>query len=444
MTGPNPTRALADFVVRTRLEDVPERTRDRAKLILVDAVANAYAGRQADDTARITALSARMGAFGDSPVIGGEPLSAAAAVLLNGYLVTATTVCDVYLPALCHITPEVLPPTIAVGVRDRASGRDLLLAFALGLELTTRISAGSGYPAFRARGWHSPGVFGPFGGAAAAGKLLGLDVAGMTNALGLAGSQAAGTFAHWGTPTIKFHQARGALSGFLAATLAAEDFASASDVLTASDGGLYNAYSDGGRVDEALEGLGERWELEQISLRQWPLASSLQATATALFALLDDPRLAIDQIADVRIGLGRIPYQMHGEIGWATRFEALLSARYVSAVILHDRACWLDQFTTERLMDEALHDFAVRKISVVLDESVAATGTAVTITLVDGQVLRERRPTARGEPADPLSMDDVTAKFIRAVGPGAAPMLDRLKHIENVPAADAELFGSVG
>src|SRR5437763_194268 len=163
---------------------------------------------------------AAIGASHEATVIGGEPLSLAAATLLNGYLITAVTVCDVHRPTLCHTTPQVVPPALAIAERNGASGRALIAAIAAGLETTVRVGLGTKYPAFRARGWHSPGVIGPFGGAAAAGKLLGLDAERQRHAFGLAGRQSAGTFAHWGTPTIKFHQSRGAPSRLLAAVLA--------------------------------------------------------------------------------------------------------------------------------------------------------------------------------------------------------------------------------
>ncbi len=71
----------------------------------------------------------------------------------------------------------------------------------------------------------------------------------MARAFGLAGSQAAGTFAAWGTPTVKFHQCRGALSGLMAALLAQQNFVATREFLTAKDGGLYNAYVNGGKPD---------------------------------------------------------------------------------------------------------------------------------------------------------------------------------------------------
>src|SRR5436189_295064 len=142
---------------------------------------------------------------------------------------------------------DILLDTLASAMagRNGASGRALVTAIAAGLETTVRVGLGTKYSAFRAKGWHSPGVIGPFGGAAAAGKLLGLDAERQRNAFGLAGSQSAGTFAHWGTPTIKFHQSRGALSGLMAGLLAEQGFLASPEILAPKAGGPFNAYSDG-------------------------------------------------------------------------------------------------------------------------------------------------------------------------------------------------------
>src|SRR6185437_14447896 len=191
----------------------------------------------------------------------------------------------------------------AIAERDGRSGRDLLVALASGFEVTTRVGIGTDYPVFRARGWHGPGTLGPFGAAAAVGRLRGFDGDTMAKALGLAGSQAAGTFAAWGTPTVKFHQCRGALSGLMAALLAEQKFVATREFLTAKDGGLYNAYSNGGKPELATGDLGQRWELEQIALRQWPSASQTQGMNTALFDIVDKHKIDPEQVKVMRVGL---------------------------------------------------------------------------------------------------------------------------------------------
>ena len=280
------TQALAAFAAGLSYDDLPAKVREHCKLMLLDALACALAGHQGEETHQVEALAAALAQSQEASVIGGDRLSLAGATLFNGYLITAVTMCDVHRPTLTHITPEVIPPALLIAERDGLSGRDLIAAIAAGSEVMTRIGIGLDPAVFRAKGWHGPGVLGPFGAAAAIGRLLRFDSDTMARAFGLSGSQAAGTFAAWGTPTVKFHQCRGALSGLLAALLAEQGFVATKEFLTAKDGGLYNSYADGGKAELATAELGRRFELEQIALRLWPSASLLQGMNTALFDLI--------------------------------------------------------------------------------------------------------------------------------------------------------------
>src|SRR5712692_2750290 len=358
---PEPTHALAEFAAGLTYDDLPANTREQCKNLLLATLACALAGHQGEETGQVAALAAALAQSDESSVIGGGRLSLAGATLLNGYLVTAVTMCDVHRPTLTHITPEVVPPALAIAERDGLSGRDLLVAIVAGSEVTTRVGVGIDYPAFRARGWHGPGVFGPFGAAAAVGRLLRLSPETMARAFGLAGSQSAGTFAAWGTPTVKFHQCRGALSGLLAALLAEQNFLATREFLTARDGGLYNSYSNGGRPEAAVADLGKRWELEEIALRLWPSASSVQGMITAMFDLVEKHDIDGDQVKKVRIGLSRPVFDLHGIFAsYKGKFEALLSAHYVAAAILHDRELTLAQFEPARYNDPTLRALAQR------------------------------------------------------------------------------------
>jgi 2-methylcitrate dehydratase PrpD len=394
--------------------DIPRRVRERVALLLLDTVASALAGRQGDETAQVEAVAREIAAGETATVIGGGRLSRIGATLLNGYQITAVTVCDVYRPNLCHVTPEVVPPALAIAEGRRVSGPELVTALAVGLETTVRVGRGIGYASFRERGWHSPGVIGPFGGAAAAGKILGLDADQMRWALGLAGAQAAGTFAQWGTPTIKFHQAHGAVAGLLAATLARRGFRSSDEVLVHPDGGIFNAYSDGGDPDAVTDGLGADWELEQISMRLWPTASSIQSVVTGVFDLIASHDLRPEQVRRMTIRLSEPTYRLHGEMGWDDRFRALLSTRFSAAVVLHDRECWLDQFDAQRIVDPRLHEFATNRIEVVADSGIPVSGATIEVELDDGRRATAVRAVPRGDAADPLGARDVVDKFRRA------------------------------
>jgi 2-methylcitrate dehydratase PrpD len=435
------TQELAKFAAALRYDDIPPRVRDHCKNLLLDALACAVAGRLGEETGQVAALASGLAQSGETSVIGGQRLSLAGATLLNAYLITAVTMCDVHRPTLTHVTPEVVPPALAVGERDNLSGRDLVVAIAAGCEVTTRIGVGIDYPRFRARGWHGPGVFGPFGAAAAVGALLRFDADTMARGFGLAGSQAAGTFAAWGTPTVKFHQCRGALSGLMAALLAQQKFVATREFLSAKDGGLYNAYADGGKPDAAVAGLGSRWELEQIALRLWPSASLIQGMVTALFDLIDRHRVDPARVQKVRIALSPQAFDMHGGFGsYAAKFEALLSAHYIAAVILHDRALTLAQFEPSRYDDPALRNFAAERVEVHRATSISGSQAEVAVETAGGGTFSARCEHPLGSFENPLSRAQIEQKFrtyAEAVLPDAqiADVIGTVDRLEN--------FGSI-
>src|SRR6516162_1500688 len=169
------TEHLARFAASVKYEDIPASAREYCKDILLDTVACAFAGHLGEETDQIARFAKSLATSTESTVIGGDNLSLAGATLLNGYLITAVTMCDIHRSTLTHVTPEVVPPALLIAERDNKSGRDLITALAVGFEVTTRVGVSSNYPAVRARGFHGPGVFGPFGAAAAVGSLRGFS-----------------------------------------------------------------------------------------------------------------------------------------------------------------------------------------------------------------------------------------------------------------------------
>jgi 2-methylcitrate dehydratase PrpD len=334
----------------------------------------------------------------------------------------------VHRPTLTHITPEVVPPALLIAERDGLSGRDLIAAIAAGSEVMTRIGIGIDPAVFRAKGWHGPGVLGPFGAAAAVGRLLRFDSDTMARAFGLAGSQAAGTFAAWGTPTVKFHQCRGALSGLLAALLAQQGFVATKEFLTAKDGGLYNSYANGGKAELATAELGRRFELEQIALRLWPSASLLQGMNTALFDLVAPAAPTPEHVRKLIVSLSKPAFDMHGGLArYNGKFEALISAHYTAAAILYDRVLTLEQFEPSRYNDPALRRTAVEQVEVRLDLALKGAEATIEIENADGSRLSAHCVHPRGSFENPLSRGEVEDK-LRAYAKGllADPVVEEV------------------
>src|SRR5215470_7889591 len=136
------TGVLAQFAASLRYEDLPSSVKAYCKIVLLDTLACAIAGHLGEETPQIAALAAALGTSEESSVIGGERLSLAGATVLNGFLITAVTMCDAHRATLTHVTPEVIPPAFAIAERDDLTGRDLLVAIAAGFEVTTRIGVG--------------------------------------------------------------------------------------------------------------------------------------------------------------------------------------------------------------------------------------------------------------------------------------------------------------
>ena len=410
MSG-NVTEVLAGFAASLQYDDLPGHVRDHCKNVLLDTLACAVAGHRGEETEQVSALATGLAQSTESSVIGGDSLSLAGATILNGYLITAVTMCDIHRSTLTHVTPEVIPPALAIAERDGLSGRDLLVAIAAGCEVTTRVGIGADIRRC-GPGLARSGRAGPVRRRRRGRPAPQFDTETMAKAFGLAGSQAAGTFAAWGTPTVKFHQCRGALSGLMAALLAEQKFLATREFLTAKDGGLFNTYSNGGKPESVTADLGKRWELEQIALRLWPSASSTQGMNTALFDIIEKHKIDPDKVKKVRVALSPTVFDLHGKLSrYKAKFDALISGHYTAAVILHDQTLTLDQFEPARYDDPKLRRAAAEQVELRPDPALTGVQSVVDIELDDGTTLTARCDHPRGSAENPLSRAQIESKF---------------------------------
>jgi aconitate decarboxylase len=409
------TATLARFASDLRYEDIPEPVQEYSKDLLLDAVACALAGYAGEDTSKVSRFACQLAQSEESSIIGGGRLSLTGATMLNGFLITAVSMCDVYRPTATHLQPVIVSPALAIAQRDDASGRDLLVALVAGFETAVRIAAGVDYASFRKAGWHGPGTIGPFGSAAAVGRLRGLDPDIMAVALGLAGSQAAGTFAAWGTPSVKFHQFRGALSGLMAALLAEQGFVATREFLTAADGGFYPTYCGASAGEAATAGLRSHWEMQQIALRPWPTSAASQGVVTALFDLVREHDFKARDIQRLELHVSPACRDAYANRRtFSGRWEASASIHYTAAVVLHDRTLWMEQF--ERYEDPELQQFAQERVELIADPALTAEQARVEARMKDGAVLRARCDASKGTPENPMTRAEIEHKCRRAAG----------------------------
>ncbi len=411
VAGAGLATTLAEFAYGLRREAIGEPAAAQAGILTLDAVGCALAGWAAEETPQVLRAARALGDAGDSTIIGAAaPAALIGSALANAYLTTAVTACDVYAPAHCHLTPEVIPAALAIAELEHAPGAALLTAVTAGLEIASRLLRAIDYAEFRRRGWHSPGIIGPAGAAVAAGLLLGLDSGGLRTAMSLAMSQAAGTFAAWPTTAVKFHQARGAMAGLLSARLAADGFRAGAEPFEAADGGLFTSYSPGDPA-AAVAGLGADWELERISLRLWPGATPVQALLTALLG--GGQQLpAAAEVAAVEIRVPPATYEAHRGLAHpAGCFEALLSFHYVAAVTIAHGRFGIDLAGPACLGNAGLAAFIDGRVALLADPAVPRGGVRVRITTSGGVMHDIDQDHALGTPQHPASRAQVGEKF---------------------------------
>jgi len=198
----------------------------------------------------------------------------------------------------------------------------------------------------------------------------------------------------------------------MAALLAEQGFVASQEFLTAADGGLYNTYTNGGKPEAVTADLGKRWELEQIALRLWPSASSTQGMNTALFDLIDEHKVDAAQVKKLRVGLSQTAFDLHGKLAnYKAKFDALISAHYTAAVILHDQELTLAQFEPARYDDPALRKASLEQVEVRADPALTGVQATAEIELADGRTLSARSDHPRGSYENPLSRAQIEGKF---------------------------------
>ena len=213
---------------------------------------------------------------------------------------------------------------------------------------------------------------------------------------------------------MKFHQFRGELLGLMAALRAQEDFAATREFLTTPDCGFYPTYSGAAPTAAATEGLGQRWELEQIALRPWPTSAANQAFVSALFELIQRHDVKPGDVRRMRIHLSKTSYDAYVNRRTINgKWEASGSVYYTASVVLHDRELWMDQFEPARFNDPAVRRFALEQIELVEDASLSGVQAVVELVTTAVATLTASCDEPKGTPQNRMTRAAIEAKFRR-------------------------------
>jgi 2-methylcitrate dehydratase PrpD len=418
------TDELASRIARFRARDVPPEVWRHARRCLLDtAGAMLVAASPRYAAGRIVVEHVRrLGGTPESTLIGyGRRTSRVGAALANGTLAYACDIEPHHNGAIVHAPAVVVPASLAVGEAEAVSGRRLLAAMVLGIEVACRVSEALDPVALYARGFHPTAVCGAFGAAAAAGHLLGLDPARQASALGLAMQQACGLLAWADDPTEHSRPLNPGLAARNGVTAAALARLGLGGPPAPFDGryDVFTAFSGAGRPEALGARWGERFAVAGLAFKRHASCAFTHPGLDALLGLAADARL---RPADVERIVLRFPKSgAHMIDGHPLKSH---NAQYVLPVALVFGGVTVDDI----LLDRNRHPEVARlsaTMRLVADPALDAEYPAryssiVEILTRDGRTLARRIDAAKGTPDDPLTDDEVRAKF-RAVTAGAVP-----------------------
>ena len=343
--------------------------------------------------------------------------SSAMAAFANGAAAHAFELDDVHEEAVNHPGAVVVPAALAVAEEFDASGPAFLEAVVAGYEAMGRAGLAVGPVSHMLAGFHPTSMSGVFGAAAAAGHLRRLDAAGLNHAFGIAASLASGTmeFTSSGGMAKRIHAARAAEGGILAAALAAQGFEGARDGL-AGRYGFCRVFTDDPQPERLTERLGERWMIDEITVKPYAACSDVHAMIQATSELVAAHGVAADQIDRITVDGPTKAAELNDMDGTQSVMAAQYSARFnIAAAVLADPAD-PSTYHPDRIADPALAALQARVATTVPDPVFDATyawkqGARVRITLTDGRVLQRTVHGQRGSMHDPLSDEEIERKF---------------------------------
>jgi 2-methylcitrate dehydratase PrpD len=448
------TEQIAKFVAETSYDQIPREALSRAKWCILDCLGVAIAGSKESAGTIITEYVKDLGGKPEATVIAsGFRTSSPQAALVNGTLAHALDYDDSH-PNFQHATAVTLPAVLALAEREGVSGRAILEAYVLGCEVGSKIGITMG-TALGELGWHPCGIIGSIASAVASSKLLKLNKTQIRTALGIAASQAAGLSRNIGTDVKPFHSGLGAKNGVVAAMLAVKNFK--------SDESIFDGHHSFPKVF-----LGKEYDLAK-SIRQlgapfsivsqgigrikpYPTGGPSHKSVTAIFELIKKHRVHAEQVAEVECQVSPYLVQHFGHYSRPkTASQARFSMHYAMAAALIDGALTLKQFTDEKVTTPEVQDLMSKVKLVKLDSEVKEGQThsdppqIVTVKLENGKAYSHQVPFAKGEPQNPMSLEEIIDKFRDCAGTVLSPLdiertVDLVLKLETLPDI-TELMG---
>jgi 2-methylcitrate dehydratase PrpD len=406
------TETLAEWVVSTHYDQLPEVGVARVRERFIDSIGVAFAGMSVSTGQIMSRWVREQGANGPCTVLGADfTTSASYAALTNAASGHALEFDDIAVGS-GHYANPMTAATLALGEKLGASGEDVILGWMVGYDIiaqTSKVTADPKGNSLLNRGWFNQGFLPAIGIAAAAARMMKFDVMQTRMAMGHAASTMAGVLKNRGSDTKGFVAGNAAMHGIMAAELVALGF-TANDEIMDGDIGVGRLLGlDNGDPLKMLDGLGS-WVMGTLSstIRLHACCGASHWSQDALQKIVRTHGVAPDAIAQIDVEVPEFLMPMMPYDRPATGLEAKYSLPYDLATIALDGRAGLHQYSdaaVQRPQARVLMD------KVVIHPTNAGLASRVVVTLANGEKLEETVTKTHGNPADPLNRDEITGKF---------------------------------
>ena len=418
------SRRLAEFANAFQYDDIPEAVRERAKLLILDAVGIAYASTHYDFAGKILAGLQEVSGGGTNSLIGyAAKLPLRDAVIMNGALVHGLDYDDTHMTSVVHPTASSFTTALSMTEHLGLDGKALLSTYVLAMENVIRIgmAANGGLHKF---GFHPTGVCGHFSTALAVGRLLGLNVDQLSMAQAFAGSTAAASmeFVEEGGWNKRIHAGWAGAAGITAAYMAKNGFVGATKTYEGRFG-LYKAHLHGDEkhVDYGAltQGLGEVWETAVTAVKPFPTCHFTHAIADSALAVHHNHGVKAANIERIRVQMPELAVNLIAEpvarkLKPVSDYDAKFSVQFMVAGCFYKGKFGLAELEEDVLRDPDVLSLAA-KVEYELDSKTGYPdyySGGIIVTTKDGKEYAHHEKVNRGAGDRALTVSEIEAKYM--------------------------------
>jgi 2-methylcitrate dehydratase PrpD len=420
------TEQYVEFAVGLRKENIPSDVRERVCELILDVLGVGIAGADSPPATIARKCMEAQTSFKDATLWGGrEKSSIYGAAFINGTSAHAYDYDDTHNWAEIHISSILVPCLLALGEKIKISGPKMIEVYTAAYEVMARIGVIGNARILYGKGFHPSGIWGPFGSALATGLIIGLDRPKLVNALGIAGSYSSGLleFQYDGSMTKRFHPGLASCHGMTAAFLAKEGFTGPSTIIEGKKGCINTFTCDFSKIDLALKGLGEYFEVLETHVKVYACVSGFSASIECLLTIMNNNQIGPEQIEAIDVGVREMTYMWvrPPEEKPKNILSAQMNLAYCLAVAAYEKDVKLAQFSEDRLKDPKILAFMDRiKISPdkeLTDLNVGKQDTVilpgrVVVKTKDGRIFKHQLIYAKDSRGNRATRAELRGKFL--------------------------------